>query len=204
MQELRREPWIASLPPPLIEQIMAPFESDQALFDCGAGRLAIIVPGIGAEPDEIAKALKHRQNIFKFAARASAALVPLLDGSLRAHLRALITEERYIYDWQRVRREFALGAMLHNRWFDEGNRKTVGCLDGIRTRAYDTLRDEALNDWEVPLPPCGVTDEVPSHTSLPVQASDFAAGLARDAYEAEGLVGVKRHFHRVLLNGELV
>jgi hypothetical protein len=93
-----------------------------------------------------------------------------------------------------ARRWGAGNALCDSHAFDEGNRQQLECLED--------QRDEVVGKTMPPfyaLRPQPLTT-VTSGSSLPVQAADIAAGIARELWTRHNLVHVARHFHYVTYN----
>ncbi|MCG3133804.1 MAG: hypothetical protein HMLKMBBP_01069 [Planctomycetes bacterium] len=176
------------------------WDDDALAASSVARRIEYWMPGADIEPE--GRPTSHNLRIDL--ARSNAALADVFE---RDRQRSLFREHaaRFRFmDAAGVMVEMLRPSLVVVRCFDEGNRTSIDRIRVRRERLHEIVRSHDAARG-APAPRLGGTAEAPSHSTLPVQAADVAAGLARRWYrEPDGVKRLVDEFARVVVNGTIL
>jgi hypothetical protein len=170
-----------------------------------------VFPGIyDFEPKKILKQLSFKTpkkqiiNVVKLSSRLHVSFFELCD---RDKINSLIKEQSYfemhlLWPLSYFYRDLLIQSISKNRYFDEGNPKSIEFIKELSNKIKTGLRHNVFGNYLI-IPDTKI-EEIKSEEDIRMRASDVVSGIAKMIYGSEGLKGLKNRFSYIFFNGRKV
>lgn len=157
-------------------------------------------------PENILLLIKHGDSkkkvmgAIKLTARMFVTFFEVIDPETRKQLLEEMIDFGPYWDASPFHRALLARALSVNRHFDDGDTQSIkimkACVEEVESSLKYYYDEDTL--------PHPVIDEIRSETSPFTMAADWAAGIAQDLFEKDGIRGVKLKCRYVIHNGKMM
>lgn len=162
------------------------------------------------EPKRILKQLDFKKpqkqilNVVKLSSRLHSAFFELCD---RDTINSTIEELSYfgmdlLWPLSRFYKNLLIQTISRNRYFDEGDPKSIKFIRELFNRLKTDLRQDRFGKHLI-IPETKI-EEIKSEEDIRMRASDVISGIAKMIYNSEGIRGLKSRFSYIFFNGRKI